>query len=252
MIAIDFGGRNALVTGGTRGIGRAISRRLAQAGANTLAVYHADEAAAAASLAERNAFALGAHENVQADIGDEAEVERLVAATVAAYPDGLDFLVLNAGVGLGGKVAAIEPAQWRRMIEVNLFSAFHLTRALIPHLRRGGSIVAIGSGAAHDPLPDLAHYGAAKAALVQFVADLAFEVGPRGIRANVVSPGSTDASNTQTTPSPRDVWTGPPTASNAIGRRGIPDDVAGAVVFFCSDLSAFVTGQALRVNGSPL
>ena len=250
MITIDLSGKNALITGGTRGIGRAISRRLAEAGANTTAVWRGDEATAEASLAERRAFGTGTHRNYQVDIGEETEIEGLVTWIKADYSDGLDFLVLNAGIGLGGKVTEIEPAQWRRMFDVNLGSAFLLTRGLAPVMRRGGGIVAIGSGSGHDPLPGLAFYGAAKAALNMFIADLAQEVGSEGIRANVVSPGGTDTSFQGNAPSPaikQDSAT-----HNALRRRGVPDDVAGVVLFLCSDLAGFVTGQAIRVNGAAL
>lgn len=250
MITIDLTGKNALVTGGTRGIGRAISRRLAEAGANTLAVWRGDSETALASLAERRAFGGGTHENIQADIGDEARVEALVASVKETYADGLDLLILNAGVGLGGKVTEIEPAAWRRMLDVNLGSAFLLSRGLVPTMRRGGSLVAIGSGSGHDPIPGLAFYGAGKAALNMFIADLAQEVGPEGVRANVVSPGGTDTAFQANAPSPSaprgDV------EGNALRRRGVPDDVAGVVLFLCSDLSGFVTGQAIRVNGAAL
>lgn len=250
MITIDLTGKNALITGGTRGIGRAISRRLAQAGANTLTVYRGDEQTARDSLVERQAFSIGTHQNVQADIGNEAQVMHLIEQAKSHYPDGLDYLILNAGIGLGGKVTEVEPAQWRRMLDVNLGSAFLLTRGLIPAMRRGGSIVAIGSGAGHDPIPNLAFYGASKAALNIFMADLAQEVGPAGIRANVVSPGSTDNSFQQDAPSPSDIWDS--ATHNALRRRGVPDDVAGVVLFLCSDLGGFVTGQALRVNGGAI
>jgi 3-oxoacyl-[acyl-carrier protein] reductase len=252
MITIDLSGKNALVTGGTRGIGRAISRRLAEAGASTLAVWRGDADAAQVSLAERQAFGAGAHANLQADIGEEQAVERLAAEVKGQFPDGLDFLILNAGVGLGGKVTETEPAAWRRMLDVNLGSAFLLCRALVPTLRRGGSIVAISSGAGHDPIPGLAFYGASKAALNLFIADLAQEVGPDGVRANVVSPGGTDTSYQGSAPSPARPPDGDALAHNALRRRGVPDDVAGAVLFLCSDLSGFVTGQALRVNGAAL
>ena len=250
MIQIDLSGKNALITGGTRGIGRAITRRLAEAGANTLAVYRGDEDSARASLAERQAFGAGSHANVQADIGSEADVGRLVESAKAHYPNGLDIMVLNAGIGLGGKVTDIEPAAWRRMFDVNLGSAFLLTRSLVPVMRRGGSIVAIGSGSGHDPLPNLAFYGASKAALVIFIADLAQEIGPAGIRANVVSPGGTDSAAQMNAPSPGALQGN--ATHNAIGRRGLPDDVATAVLFFVSDLSGFVTGQYLRVNGGAI
>jgi len=250
MITIDLQGKNALVTGGTRGIGRAISRRLAEAGANTLAVYSGNAESATVSLTERRAFGIGEHENYRADIGDEQQIVGIVAQVKNRYSEGLDILVLNAGIGLGGKVAEIEPARWRRMLDVNLGSAFLLCRGLIPVLRRGGSIVAIGSGSGHDPIPGLAFYGASKAALMMFVADLAQEVGPDGIRANVVSPGSTDTAYQESAPSPQEKHEG--AAHNALRRRGVPDDIAGTVIFLCSDLSSFITGQAIRVNGAAL
>jgi 3-oxoacyl-[acyl-carrier protein] reductase len=250
MLTIDFRGKNALVTGGTRGIGRAISRRLAEAGANTLAVYHGNEESAQASLKERQSFGTGSHSNYQADIGNEQQIDGLIQQITYSYSEGLDFLILNAGIGLHGKVSDIEPARWRRMFDVNLGSAFLLTRGLIPVLRRGGSIIAIGSGSGHDPIPNLAFYGASKAALVIFIADLAQEVGPLGIRANVVSPGGTDNSFLGNAPSPQEMHD---TAThNALRRRGVPDDVAGVVVCLCSDLASFVTGQAIRVNGAAL
>lgn len=250
MITIDFAGKNALVTGGTRGIGRAISRRLAEAGANTLAVWRGDEETAKLSLSERQAFGLGTHTNFQADIGDEAQVDVLIAHVKSEYAGGLDLLILNAGMGLGGKVTEIEPAAWRRMLDVNLGSAFLLTRGLVPVMRRGGSVIAIGSGSGHDPLPGLAFYGAGKAALNMFIADLAQEVGPEGIRANVVSPGGTDTSFQENAPAPSEVQGG--TSHNALRRQGVPDDVAGMVLLLCSDFAGFVTGQAVRVNGAAL
>lgn len=250
MITIDFRGRNALITGGTRGIGRAISRRLAETGANTTAVYFRDAETAERSLSERQAFGLGNHTNFRADIGDEQQIAALIAETKTRFPDGLDFLVLNAGVGLGGKVTETEPAQWRRMMSVNLDSAFLLTRGLIPHLRRGGSIIAISSGAGHDPIPGLAFYGASKAALNMYMTDLAQEVGPAGIRANIISPGSTDNAFQENAPSPREKHDS--VSHNALRRRGVPDDIAGTVLFLCSDLASFITGQAIRVNGAAL
>ena len=250
MISIDLRGKNALITGGTRGIGRAISRRLAQAGANTIAVYRGNEASALESLAERQAFGIGNHQNIIADIGEELQVDGLISEVKDLYPDGLDLLILNAGIGLSGKVTETAPADWRRMLEVNLGSAFLLSRGLVPVIRRGGSVVAIGSGSGHDPIPGLAFYGAAKAGLNIFIADLAQEIGPDGVRANVVSPGGTDTSFQGNAPSPTEKQEN--ASHNALRRRGVPDDVAGVVLFLCSDLAGFVTGQAIRVNGAAL
>jgi 3-oxoacyl-[acyl-carrier protein] reductase len=249
VIPIDLSGKTALITGGTRGIGRIISRRLAEAGASTLAIYKGDEDSATVSLEERKSFSAD-HFNFQGDISLEDHIEVLVSEARLRFPRGLDYVVLNAGIGLSGKVTEIEPASWRKMFDVNLGSAFLLSRALVPMMRRGGSLVAIGSGSGHDPIPGLAFYGASKAALNMFVADLAQEIGPLGIRANVVSPGSTDSSRTDNAPSPTVPQNG--SFSNALKRRGLPDDVAGAVLFFCSDLSSFITGQAIRVNGGAI
>lgn len=248
MIAIDLSGKTALVTGGTRGIGRGITRRLAEAGANTAAVYRTDEDAARLSLAERRQYGTGMHRNYQADVGKAGEIDRLAEQVRGDYDDHIDFLILNAAVGVGGRVPEIDPAAWQRGLDVNLTGAFLLTRAILPAMGQGGSIVAIASGAGHEALPGgMAGYGATKAGLIMFTLDLAQDVGPQGIRANVVSPGFTDttfggASRSEETKSRV-------AAQTALRRVGTPSDIAGVVLFLCSDLAAFVTGQAIRVNG---
>ena len=243
MISIDLSGKNALITGGTRGIGRAISRTLAQAGAATAAVYRADEATAHASLAERHALDLATHRNYQADVADPEQISRLCEQVTADFDGRLDILVHNAAAQGGGRVQDLAPEQWRRMLDVNLTAAFLLTRALLPIMPRGASIVNIASGAGHDPMAGLAGYGASKAGLILFTAGLAQDVGPQGIRANVVSPGGTD---TSVNPVEK------PSDANALRRRGVAQDVANVVLFLCSDLAGFVTGQAIRVNGGAL
>ena len=240
MITIDLTGKNALITGGTRGIGRAISRTLAQAGAATAAVYRNDESVAQASLQERHALELATHRNYQADVADAAQIARLAEQVTADFDGRLDILVHNAAAQGGGNVRDFAPDTWRRMMDVNLTAAFLLTRALLPIMPRGASIVNIASGAGHDPMAGLAAYAASKAGLIMFTTDLAQDVGPDGIRANVVSPGGTD---TAPEPQPRRV------EHNALRRQGVAQDVAGVVLFLCSDLAGFVTGQTIRVNG---
>ena len=124
MITIDLSGKNALITGGTRGIGRAISRTLAQAGAATAAVYHADAATAQRSLAERHAFDLATHHNYQADLGDAEDVARLAEEVKSVFEGRLDILVHNAAAQGGGRVQDFPPDQWQRMLDVNLTAAF--------------------------------------------------------------------------------------------------------------------------------
>jgi 3-oxoacyl-[acyl-carrier protein] reductase len=246
MISIDLSGKNCLVTGGTRGIGAAISRTLAEAGASTAAVYHANDGAAVDSLAERQAFG-GTHKNYRADVAAVDQVASVAEQVVADFGGKLHALVLNAGIPLHKSVDEIGDDEWRNVIDTNLTSAFLLVRAFRPMLQRGGSIVSIASGAGHDGLPGLAAYGASKAGLILFTQSIAQDLGPDGIRANVVSPGFVD---TEFSGRRADDERKQRIASNAALRRhGVPDDIASAVLFFVSDLSGFVTGQALRVNG---
>ncbi|MDQ2687041.1 MAG: SDR family oxidoreductase [Armatimonadota bacterium] len=249
MITIDLSGKNALVTGGTRGIGRAISYKLAEAGANTAAVFRADAETAELSLRERQSFGTGAHRNYHADVGVASEIIALAERMTADFDGRVDILVLNAAAQGGKKVGEIDPAVWQRAFDVNLTGPFLLTQALLPSMPSGGSIVTIASGAGHDAMAGgFATYGASKAGLIMFTQDLAQDVGPRGIRANVVSPGSTDTSF-GITPAHTGERTPREVGHNALRRVDVPDDVASVVLFLCSDLAGFVTGQAIRVNG---
>jgi 3-oxoacyl-[acyl-carrier protein] reductase len=247
MIPIDLTGKNALITGGTRGIGRVISAMLAQAGATTYAVYRTDETSAMESLAERNALLDVNHRNYQCDISVASEIDVLTEQLKSDTNNRLDILVHNAAAGARGTVQEISEKDWRRVMDTNLTSAFLLAKALTPIMPGGSSIINIASGAGHDGLPGLSCYGASKAGLILFTHSLAQDLGPLGIRANVVSPGATDTS----------FGGGPPSeekkakvaSQNALRRMGVPNDVAGVVLFLVSDLASFVTGQSIRVNG---
>lgn len=248
MLPIDLSGKNALITGGTRGIGRAISQTLASAGASTLALYRSDEAAATESLSVRQwAGPDAAHANIRCDIAQESQIASLAGPIHDLLNDRIDFLILSAGVGISGAWNEASADDWRRLIDTNLTSAILLTRLIAPQMPSGGSIVAIASGAGHEGLRGTALYGASKAGLILFTQSLAQEVGPSGIRANVVSPGFTETTFSGKAPSDE---TKQRVASNtALRRTGKPDDVAGVVLFLCSELSSFVTAQAIRVNG---
>lgn len=246
MIAIDLTGKNAVITGGTRGIGRAISARFAEAGANTCALFHSDAESAEASLRERRAHG-GDHRNYQVDIANPHSLTAFAEQLSSEGVMSLDFLIFNAGIGLSGPIQDISAAQWRHLFDTNLTSAFLLAKLLLPWMQPGGSVVSIASGAGHDGLPGLTAYGASKAGLRLWTEALAQEVGPRGIRANVVSPGFTETEFSGGAPSEERKQRA--SANTALRRVGQPLDVANVVLFLCSDLAGFVTGQSLRING---
>jgi NAD(P)-dependent dehydrogenase (short-subunit alcohol dehydrogenase family) len=247
---MDLTGKCALVTGGTRGIGRVISLTLARAGARVAAIYRSDEATARSTLAELSAISTG-HAIFQADLADADAVGRAAQQILSDFGGRLDTLVLDAAAGGGGALEESRPEDWRRAFDVNVFGACTLIRAVLPALQPGASIIFLSSGAGHDPLPGMAPYAVSKAAVNQLSAILSQELGPRGIRVNTVSPGHTDKSGLDPnahpesfTPRQREV-----AESTALRRLGTAQDVANVVLFFASDLSSFVTGQWLRVNG---
>lgn len=247
MTTIDLTGKTAVVTGGTRGIGRGIAQKLAESGADLALFYRSNEEAANATRRQIASSTRRRVEIYQADVADERSVAAGVERALGDFGGAFPIVVHNAGGGDGGgKMPEVRTDQWRDVLGVNLDAAFFLTRALLQHegaLPPGSSIILIASGAGHDPMGGLAAYGAAKAGLIHFGAVLAQDVGARGVRVNVVSPGFTDTGHASEERK-RGV-----AERTALRRSGTPEDVAGAVLFFASDLSAFVTGQWLRVNG---
>jgi 3-oxoacyl-[acyl-carrier protein] reductase len=244
---IDLSGKSALITGGTRNIGRAIAQYLAEAGADVALFYRIDEAAASRAREEIRSSTGRRAEVYRADVGDEAAVEAGVKKALEEF-GAFPIVVHNATRHeLGtGTMPDVSTVQWHGHLAVNLDAAFFLTRALLRRegaLPPGSSIVFIASGRGHGAAAGHAAYGTAKAGLIHFGAMLAQDVGPRGVRVNVVSPGATDTDHMPEEDKPGVI------ARAALRRLGTPEDVAGAVLFFVSDLSAFVTGQWLQVNG---
>jgi 3-oxoacyl-[acyl-carrier protein] reductase len=248
MHTIDLSGKAALITGGTRNIGRAIAQYLAEAGADVALFYKSDDAAADRARGEIRVSTGRRAEVYRVDVSQEEAVEAGVERALADFGGDLPILVHNAGHGPVGMMPDIQTDQWRATLAVNLDAAFFLTRALLRRegaLSPGGSVVFISSGRGHGPAAGLSPYGTAKAALNHFAAMLAQDVGPRGVRVNVVSPGYIATPSSGATDEEKRAIA----EHTALHRLGVPDDVAGAVLFFASDLSAFITGQCLQVNG---
>jgi 3-oxoacyl-[acyl-carrier protein] reductase len=230
-------GRTALVTGGSRGIGRAIAAELAKAGAQVVVGYRsgADEAEAVASEIGGRA--------VQADVSDPEQAKRLVDEAGE-----VDVLVNNAGVTRDGLLARMSDDDWRTVLDTNLGGTFNTCRAVTRGMmkRRSGAIVNVSSIVGVHGNPGQTNYSASKAGIIGFTKALARELGSRGVRANVVAPGYISTRLTNELPEELQQAM---LANTPLGRFGDPDDVAGAVRFLCSDAAAFVTGEVLLVDG---
>jgi NAD(P)-dependent dehydrogenase (short-subunit alcohol dehydrogenase family) len=241
---LSLDGRVAAVTGGARGIGRAIGRRLAAFGAELLLVDLDEEAVL--ETAEQLAAETGATvRSLPADVASE----RGWAAIAAAAPR-LDALVNNAGLVRIAPLAEQSREDWRRVCAVNLDAALEVSRALLGALReRGGAVVNVASVAALHGLPGSGAYGPSKAALVSLTEQLAGEWGRYGIRVNAVAPGliRTEFAGSD---SYRDAEVAEARARSVpLGRLGEPEDVAGAVHYLLSDLASYVSGETLVVDG---
>lgn len=251
----DLGGRTAVVTGGTRGIGRAVALMLGAAGATVGIGYRSECAAAEETVRDLSGLSGGSsgdgrrHWAERADLATAAGVEALFRRADAEFGEVLDLFVGNAGIwnSQHRPVEDLEPDEWRRMMDANLTSAYLTTRAAIQRMGDGGRVVLISSTAAQRGEAGHAHYAASKGALQAFVKSLAVELGPRGITVNAVAPGWVDTDMSAA------VLQGPYRdriiAEIPVRRIGAPEDVAGPVVFLVSDLARHVTGEILNVNG---
>jgi 3-oxoacyl-[acyl-carrier protein] reductase len=230
-------GKTALVTGGSRGIGRAIALELGRAGCEVVVGYRTrrDEAEAVASEIGGRA--------VEADVGDPESAKALVEAA-----GDLDVLVNNAGLTRDGVLARMSDDDWRTVIDTNLSSIFYTCRAAARPMmkRRAGAIVNISSIVGVHGNFGQTNYAASKAGIIGFTKSLARELGSRNVRANVVAPGYVRSQLTDALP---EGATELMLQNTPLGRLGDPEDVAGAVRFLCSDEAAFVTGAVLLVDG---
>jgi 3-oxoacyl-[acyl-carrier protein] reductase len=237
-------GRKALVTGGSRGIGAEIVRRLAADGAAVAFTYGSSTAEAEKLAAEVEADG-GAAVAIQADSGDPEQVARAVGETVAKL-GGLDILVNNAGVGLVGDIESFPLEQFDRLVAVNVRGAFVAIQRAVPHLGEGGRIINIGSiNADRVPLPGLSAYSMTKGAIAGLTRGLARELGTRGITINNVQPGPI-ASDMNPEEGEFADATRP---FIALGHYGQPRDIASVVSYLAGPESGFVTGANWNVDG---
>jgi 3-oxoacyl-[acyl-carrier protein] reductase len=237
-------GKIALITGGSRGIGAAIAKRLAADGANVAITYTKGADAAAAVVKEieragRKAIA------IQADAADAEAVKAAVDKTVATLGR-LDVLVNNAGTAIPKKFEETTLEEMDRMIDINVRGVFVATLAALKHMKEGGRIITIGSSVGERMMtPGLVPYSATKGAVKMFTQGLAREVGPRGITVNNVQPGPID---TDLNPAAGD-WAAPQIANTALNRYGHVDDVAALVAFVAGPEASYITGANLTVDG---
>ena len=230
-------GKLALVTGASRGIGRAIAEELARAGASVVVGYRSGK-----DEAEELAAAIGGRA-VQADVSSPDEAKRLVEEA-----GDIDVLVNNAGLTRDGLLARMSDDDWRTVIETNLSSVFYTCRAVTRPMmkKRGGSIVNISSIVGVHGNWGQTNYAASKAGIIGFTKSLARELGSRNIRANVVAPGYVTTALTEVLP---DEATAAMVQQTPLGRVADPAEIAGAVRFLASDQASFITGDVLLVDG---
>lgn len=246
--ALGLTGRVAIVTGGSRGIGKAVVELLASCGAHVVVNYSRDEDAAAAAVNLAHSHGVKAIA-VRANVARIDEAERLVQETVEHFGR-VDFLICNAGIWKGAPVESLSEELWNKTLDINLKGTWSVCRAAVPLLKqqRFGRIVIVSSTAGQRGEADFSNYAASKGAQIAFTKSLAPELGPFGINVNSVAPGWVETEMTA------DVFAdavqreligkGIP-----LGRAATPEEIAGPIVFLCSDWANHITGEVLNVNG---
>jgi 3-oxoacyl-[acyl-carrier protein] reductase len=243
---IDLEEKVAIVTGGSRGIGRACCEALARAGARVFVNYRL-ERPWAELVVQRIREAGGEAFEVEADVSNRSEADMLVDEAIERFGR-LDVLVNNAGIWRGAPIEEISDGEWAETIGTNLGGAFHVTRSAVPHLRKtSGSIVNVSSTAGQRGEALHSHYAASKGGLISFTKSLAVELAGSGVRTNCVAPGWVETDMT------KEVLAGPERErierDIPLGRVGRPEEIAAVIVFLASDLASFVNGEVVNVNG---
>jgi 3-oxoacyl-[acyl-carrier protein] reductase len=243
---IDLTGKAALVTGGSRGIGKAIGLRLARQGADVAFSYRGNAEAAKATAAEIESIGTKALA-IQGDVKDPESAEAVVRAAIDAFGK-VDILVNNAGITRDDLIMRMTEEAWREVLETNLFGAFWMTKAVTrPMLKaRAGRIVNITSVSGQAGQMGQANYSSAKAGLIGLTKATARELASRGITANAVAPGFVLTELTQNLP---EALQAELIARTPLGRFGTVEEIADAVAFLASDEARYITGQVLAVDG---
>lgn len=248
MVGIDLRGRTALITGASRGLGRAAALALARAGADVCLNYARNQAAAEQAAAECRTQGVRAL-TVRADMAVPEEVEMLVQQTVGTL-GAIDILLANAGIWKTAAIDTMTDAQLQEMLDVNVRGVFACCRAVVPVMRRrtGGRIILVASTAGQRGEAFHSHYAASKGAVISLTKSLAAELAADNILVNCIAPGWFDTDMSQPTMADPELRR-QVLATIPLGRIGRPAEFAGAVLFLASDLATFITGEILNVNG---
>ena len=248
MMNLNLEGRVAVVTGGSRGIGRATVERLAEAGAHVVVNYVSDEQAARETLAAAERRGVGAL-CVRADVSQLSDAERLVEATIGRFGR-LDVLVCNAGIWEGAAVEELSETLWERVIDVNLKGTWTVCRAAVPEMKRArwGRIVIVSSTAGQRGEARVSNYAAAKGGQISLTKSLSTELATDGITVNAVAPGWVE------TKMCKGVFADPHNRraiaeTIPLGRIATADDVALPILFLCSEWARHISGEVLNING---
>jgi 3-oxoacyl-[acyl-carrier protein] reductase len=246
---MDFNGKTVVVTGGTRGIGRAVSLAFARAGASVFAAYLQDDEAAKRLVSDVDGYS-GSITPIKADVSSSEGAVALID-TAAAPSGAIDVLVNNAGIIRDGYLAMMADADWDSVLHTNIDPLFHCCKWGVRKMlaQRRGAIVNISSIAGITGTGGQTNYSASKAAIIGFSKALSREVGPMGIRVNVVAPGLIE---TEMISAMKPDLVAQVVKGSALGRIGRPEEVATAVLFLASDDACYITGQTLIVDGGIL
>ena len=236
--------KRALVTGGSRGIGRSIVLGLASSGASVAACFNRESDDVKRLRSELEEIG-GSSYLTQADVSDSDSANGFVEEAAERF-GGLDIIINNAGVVSHKLIEDLEPDEWHRVIDTNLTAVYLICKAALPHMGEGGSIVNVTSGVAMRGMPARTHYISSKAGLIGLTRALCKEVGRRGIRVNAVAPGIIE---TDQTAGLDDAGRARYAGLAALNRLGEPDEIADACLYLASDRASFISGVTVNVDG---